>query len=133
MLTGEISYTPLEYLVLFVLTMSAIFVFTSIILLISTVSKTVKQAATISPLFMSLLLILSVCSMIDSFSEGVDKIGMVNNIIPVWNSMVLMRRVMELDYTVGSVIIACVFNAIFTAVMIVIIGNCFKKEKIVNG
>ena len=129
----NMSYSASQYLQLFAVTITAIFVLTGILLIISALAKDVKQATTIAPIILMILVVGTMLTMNESFSELIDSLGTVNYIIPAWNSMILMQKILQMDYSVVSVIVTCLSNVVFTAITIYILSVLFKNEKIVNG
>lgn len=69
----------------------------------------------------------------EGFSDMVEDLGMVNNLIPAWNAMLFMQDVIRLDYSVETTWICAGVNLLFSVVSIFVIGKCFESEKIVNG
>lgn len=131
-ITG-VSYTVTEYLLLFVSTFTAVMVLASLLLIISTLSKSVKQATTLAPVCLIVLMISAFLSTVDSFKASIEKLGDVNYLIPAWNSMQSLKDILCLDYSGRSILIGCVVNILLSVVSVFIIGRCFESEKIVNG
>lgn len=127
-----ISYRISEYILLFAVTITAVFVLTGILLIFSTLAKDVKQATNIAPTFMIVLMVACMLTMTDSVKQTVEQLGMVNAFIPAWNSLTIMRNIMEHDYSFLFVIVSCVVNLLFLAVAVFIVGRCFENERIVN-
>ena len=63
----------------------------------------------------------------------IESLGMINNIIPAWNSMLLMGDIIKLEYSVNNVLISCGVNIVFSILTICLVGRCFESERIVNG
>lgn len=125
------NYSAGEYLMLLLSVVSASFVLVGILLIVSALSKDVKQATTIAPMFMILLLVPSILSSTEGFSGIVDKAGIINQLIPVWNSSKLMRNIIEQDYSAGAFFISIAVNAAAAVIGILIVGRMFESEKII--
>lgn len=132
-LNGTFSYSVTEYILLFVITITAVFALASILLIISTIAKDVKQATNVAPVVMVVMMICGMLVTTEGFKPMVEKLGMINNMIPAWNSMLLMGDIIKIEYSLNNVLISCVVNLIFSIIAIIIIGRCFESEKIVNG
>jgi len=132
-MTDHISFGALEYMQLFFISLTAAFVLASITLTISALAKDVKQATTIAPLVMMVLMIGGMLTMNDGFSEIIENLDTVNYFIPAWNSMLLMQDIIQLKYDSMSVIITCCTNIVITFLFIFIIGRLFEHEKIINN
>lgn len=130
---GDVSYSVVEYLMLFLVTMTAVFALASILLLVSTLSKDVKQATNIAPIFLMVVLIGSMLTMSEPMKSTVEDLGTVNYIIPVWNASRMLQNLMELNYTVPNLLLTCLSNLAFAGIALFIVGRCFESEKIVNG
>lgn len=128
-----VTYTPVEYVMLFISTFTTVAVLASILLIISTLSKTVKQATTIAPIFTITIMVCNFLSTMDSFSAAIEKLGIVNNLIPAWNSIQNLKDIICLDYSSTNVLISCGVNIVVSLLSVFIIGKCFESEKIVNG
>lgn len=128
-----ISYSFVEYLLLFAVTITAIFALTGVLLLVSTLSKDVKQATNIAPIFFMVLMVAGMLKMSEDIAEKVDALGMTNAYIPAWNTMVVMQDIIELDYSPAFAIISSLVNIVFAAICIFVMGKLFENEKIVNG
>ncbi len=130
---ANMTYSVSEYLMLFLVTITAIFVLTGLLLIISALAKDVKQATTIAPFVLMILLIADMLTMNDSFSEMINGLGMINNIIPVWNSVIGMQQILQMNYSVIGILISGGINLVFTVILILILGQLFKNEKIINN
>ncbi len=130
---GGISYSFSEYLLLFGVTITAVFALAGILLILSTVAKDVKQATNIAPVFMLILMVASMLTIVESLGEAVDNLGMINACIPAWNTMVIMQDIIAFDYSPVFVAVTCITNLLFAVIAIFITGRLFENEKIVNG
>ncbi|MBQ5318580.1 MAG: hypothetical protein J6K17_05760 [Oscillospiraceae bacterium] len=104
-----------------------------VLLILSTVAKDVKQATSIAPALMMVLMVASMLTVVESFGEIVDDLGAINACIPAWNTMAVMQDVVACDYSPEFVAITCIVNLLLAAVAIFITGRLFENEKIVNG
>lgn len=129
----EIVYTFSDYALLFAVTMITVFASVSILLIISTLSNSVKQATSISSIMTFVFMIPSLLLSTDSFEKVIQTIGMRNNFIPIWNTILNIRSVIMLDYKICDIIISVAVNIVFCIIATTFIAQCFKNEKIVNG
>lgn len=128
-----ISYSISEYLLLFAVTITAVFALAGVLLILSTAAKDVKQATSIAPALMLVLMVASMLTVTESFGEAVDDLGMINACIPAWNTMVVMQDIIAFDYSPVFSVTTCLVNLLFTLAAIFVTGRLFEKEKIVNG
>lgn len=130
---SNFNYTMKEYILLFAITITAVFALSAMLLIISTLSKDVKQATNIAPAVMVILMIGGMLATTEGFKPMIENLGMTNNLIPAWNTMILMQKIINLDYSLSAVWISCGINLLFSVVSIYVIGRCFESEKILNG
>ena len=126
------SFSITEYVLLFAVTMAAVFVLVGILLIVSTLAKDVKQATTIAPMFLILLVVCGMLTMSDNIKEMVEGFGIYNYLIPAWNTIRLMQEIIEMKYDILNVAIACGVDLTVTAVMIWIVGKLFGREKMLS-
>ncbi len=129
----DVSYSFIQYLQLFGITLTAIFFLTSILLIISTLAKDVKQATTIAPIVMMVFMLAGMFTLNDDFMALVEDFGFANYFIPAWNSMLMMKDIIKMDYSVLSVVVTCSMNLVLTFIAIFIVGKLFDHENIING
>lgn len=130
---GGASYSAIDYLMLFLGVVTAMFVLAAVLLIVSTLSKDVKQATTVAPIFLFAIMIPSLLGSTEGFSASIEKLGTTNYVIPVWNSIQLLKDIIELDYTGVNVVISCAVNIVAAAIGVFAVGKLFENEKIVNG
>ena len=131
--TESITYSFSEYLLLFGVTITAVFALAGVLLILSTVAKDAKQATSIAPTLMIILMVASMLTVVESFGEVVDDLVMINACIPAWNTMIVMQDVIACDYSPEFVAVTCIVNLLFAAISIFITGRLFENENIVNG
>ena len=128
-----VTYSITEYIMLFGAVVTGSFVLVAILLIFSTIAKDVKQATLISPLLLLAIMIPSLLSSSENFSQKVDSLGTTNYLIPVWNSVKTLQDVVKVQYTGISVLITVVVNIIVAVLGVLLIGKLFNREKIING
>lgn len=132
-ISSTFNYTVTEYILLFVITITTVFVLTSGLLIISTFAKDIKQATTISPMFMMVLMLGGMLGTMEGFKPMIESLGVVNDLIPAWNTIFLMQDIIKLDYSMSTVFLTCGINILFSTGAIFFIGKCFESEKIINN
>jgi len=127
------SYGIGTYVTLFLCVVTALFVLAAILLIVSTLSKDVKQATTIAPASIFLIMIPSLLSSTEGFGKLVDRFGAKNYYIPVWNSVKLMQDIISVDYSSLNLIPVCIVNIITAVIGVYVVGLLFENEKVVNN
>ena len=126
------TFSISEYALLFAVTMSAVFVLVGILLIVSTVAKDVKQATTIAPMFLLILMVCAMLTMSESIKEMVEGFGIYNYFIPAWNTMRVLQEMIEMKYDLINVVITCGVDLLVTVVMIFIVSKLFNREKMLS-
>ncbi len=129
----DTSYSVSDYALLLGAVITGAFVCAVILLIISTVAKDTKQATTLSPVLLLVIMIPSLMCSTESFSKSVEKLGTTNYVIPVWNSVKLLQDGIKLDYSWANAGIAFGVNIVVALFGIFFIGKLFNREKIVNA
>ena len=127
------SYSIPDYSVLLGAVVTGSFVCAVILLIISTVAKDTKQATTLSPIILLVVMIPSLMCSTESFAAHVENLGTTNYLIPVWNSVKLLQDGIKLNYSWTNAGITFGVNIVVALFGIFFIGKLFKREKIVNG
>lgn len=130
---GSVSYSAGAYISLLLCVVSGAFVLAAVLMIVSTLSKDVKQATTISPIFLFVVVIPAFLSTSEGFSKKISEFGTKNYFIPVWSSVKMMKDIIELNYSVTNILIVCAVNIIAAVIGVFIVGRLFENEKIVNG
>lgn len=129
----RISYSIPDYAMILLSVVTGAFVLVALLMIVSSLSKDVKQATTISPVFMLIIMIPSMLGSTDSMAASVERLGTANYLIPVWNSMTLLKDIIELNCSALNVVLTCVVNIAAAALGLFVVGRLFENEKIVNG
>ena len=127
------NYSVSAYIALFLSVVTALLVLSSLLLITSTISKDVKQATTIAPIFLFLFMIPSLLSSTEGFSRMINQFGSKNYFIPVWNSIKFMQDIMSLNYSIKYIVPICFINILFATIFVFVVGKLFENEKIVNN
>lgn len=122
-----------DYLSLFALTMTSVLVIVSVLLLISTVTKTLKEANSVGSVVSALIICMSLLSNISATEKMINSFGKLNMLIPVWNSCKTMSDLLSFDTSGSMVLLTCLINVGYSIVLLTAVGKCFNSEKLVFG
>ena len=133
-LAVAVSYTAIDYINLFILIVSATTVLLSLMLLISTLASSIKQASSMSGVVMIIVMLCSILmgSGMD-FTEQIMDMGITNAYIPVWNSIIGIQKVFTQTLPTNMTLIALGINTAITILILSVIAKLFTSEKIVNN
>ena len=120
-------YKADTYLSIFVIIILTVILFTVILSIISTLSKSVKEAAQYSSLVMILVVLMGLTSM-----TGVE--GIASNsllyLIPIYNSVQMLSGIFALNLSMVNFAITIVANVVYIAAGIFLLSRMFQSEKI---
>lgn len=122
-----------DYLKLFALTMTAVLVIVSVLLLISTLTKNVKEASSAGSIISVSIVLMSVLSNIQSTEKIINNLGTLNIFIPIWNSVKEMSDLLLFDTSGNMIILTCLINIAYSVILLIAVGKCFNREKLVYG
>jgi len=121
-----IAYTIIDYLGLFgIILLLAIFA-SSLLLVTSTIAKTVKEASMYAmPIYMIVLLL----PMFTMFSEG-ESVNRVLYLVPVYNCILGIKGVLSLNIDLLSYLMIVLSTVVYVALLIIVLVRLFKRERI---
>lgn len=129
MMGGELSgsiYSMREYALLAVVILSTVLLMVTVISLISTFAKSVKEASTMNAPLMALVTFLGVM--------GMAGLGSANNyvlyLIPLYNSSQAMTTILSFGDAGLPVLITAFSNILFTVVGVWLLTKLFHSEKV---
>lgn len=132
---GEMSMqlTPESYLSLFLIMVTCAFALSSIVMLISAVSKTVKQAQTSSA---AVLMVVSLAGIFSSGDTGFDAQKILGDklpLIPCYNGIIEMQNIIAGSVSMNNTLMIVAVNITFALVISLIASRMFENEKIMQN
>lgn len=112
-------------LVFFVVVITSLF-FTSLLTIISTYAKTVKEANGIAA---PLMMVISIVGVTGMFSSGANE-NLVMYLIPVYNSIQCFTGILSLSFNTVAFLLTIGTNLVYISICIYIISKMFNSEKI---
>ena len=106
--------------------LSAVLIIVSLIAIISSFSKSVKEATTLAVPLMLVVMLVSVTSMfftVDSSSHALF-------LIPIYNCVQMMSEIFAFDFSGVNLAVTLVSNLAYVAVLVFVLAKMFKSEKI---
>jgi sodium transport system permease protein len=120
-------YSPLDYLMILVVTISTVLVFVALLSVLSAYAKSVKEANTYASPFMMISIVLGLSSM---FTGGALA-GTQYYLIPVFNSAQCLTAIFAMDYSAVNIFVAVLANVAFALVFVGLLAAMFGSERIV--
>ena len=113
-------------LLVFLVVMITALLFTTLLTIISTYAKTVKEANGIAAPLMMLISIVGVSGM---FASGAND-NLVMYLIPVYNSIQCFTGILSFSFNTSAILLTVGINIIYVALGIYVITKMFNSEKV---
>lgn len=123
---GNISYTPMDYVLLLLIMVASVLFFVSLIVIVSTYAKSIKQA---SALIMPIYLIVMGAGFLNMFSEDISQ-NVTQYLIPVYNVVIALKALFLFDLSYFNAWVTIIATFVYTIVLVFIIQKMFRSEKI---
>ena len=130
---GTVSWGFTMYLSLYLCALVASFAISSICLLVSTRSKTIKQANSTCSLLMIALSLSGLATTIPGFDELLNSAGKLVYAIPVFNANICMQNIINANADVADILISCGINIMFAFAMTFLSSREFDNEQIMQA
>ena len=120
------AYSFGQYVSPFLIMLSAVLIIVSLIAIISSFSKSVKEATTLAVPLMLVVMLVSVTSMfftVDSSSHALF-------LIPIYNCVQMMSEIFAFDFSGVNLAVTLVSNLAYVAVLVFVLAKMFKSEKV---
>ena len=127
-----VSYATKDYIMTFVVIICEAFALVGLILIISTLAKTARQAQTLSVIPIMVLFLGSFLTSNAGFESFLTSFGAKNYMIPMWNASYLTKNILLTGVSTTDILVACVINIIFGIFCLGVVSALFNNEKIVN-
>ena len=127
-----VSYAASDYILTFIVIICEAFALVGLILIISTLAKTARQAQTLSVIPIMVLFLGSFLTSNAGFDGVLTKIGSKNYLVPMWNASYLTKNILLSGVSTTDILITCAINIVFGIVCLGVVSVLFNNEKIVN-
>lgn len=127
-----VSYATKDYILTFAVILCEAFALVGLILIISTLAKTARQAQTLSVIPIMILFLGSFLTSNDGMQSLLAKVGFKNYLIPMWNASYLTKNILLSGVSTTDILITCAINIVFGILCLGVVSVLFNNEKIVN-
>ena len=118
-------YGVVDYLMLACVILTTVLVLVSLISIVSTFAKSIKEAGTaVSPLMIFVMVI----SLTPLFSTGAKRLGIFA--IPIYNSVQCMHGVFSFSYEPLQIVVTCLCNLVYAGLLSFVLTRLFNSEKV---
>jgi sodium transport system permease protein len=125
--SGIIEYTAMEYLQIFVIVLSTVLVFVALLSVLSTYSKTIKEANSYAAPLMMISMALGMSNM---FTGGAMS-EYYYYLIPIFNSAQALMAVFSAEVSTLNIAVTTLANTALALICVGVIAQMFNSEKIV--
>jgi sodium transport system permease protein len=123
-------YNVGTYIALFGVILVTVIFFTTILSLVSTLAKNVKESSQWSSVIMILVMMLGVTSLI---GMGDIPSAPYLYLIPVYNSVLCMSSIFSLSVNILNFIITILSNVLYISLGVYLLAKMFNSEKIMSN
>jgi sodium transport system permease protein len=123
-------YGPLTYGLLFAVMIVTLIFFTTILSIVSTLAKNVKESSQWSSVLMVIVMVLGVSSMAGMGNVPED---FKMYLIPVYNSVQCMSSIFALKINYVNILVTIVSNVIYIGAGVFLLAKMFNSEKIMSS
>lgn len=125
-LEGGISYTALDYIGILVILLALSVLASSILLVTSTIAKTVKEASMLAmPIYMTAIIIPA----ITMFSSGGND-NPILYLIPIYNTVLGFKGILGMNIDLGNFFLIIGSSVVYIGLIIFLLIKMFKNERI---
>lgn len=119
------SYSVGQYFALFAVMISAVLIIVSLISIISSYARSVKEAASFSVPLMIVVMLVGISTMLFTTSAPAAFL------IPVYNCVQVMAQIFSLQFSWVSLVITLVSNLVYIVLLVFLLTKMFKSEKVI--
>ncbi len=123
-------YGPLTYGLLFAVMIVTLIFFTTILSIVSTLAKNVKESSQWSSVLMVIVMVLGVSSMAGMGNVPED---FKMYLIPVYNSVQCMSSIFALKINYVNILVTIISNVIYIGAGVFLLAKMFNSEKIMSS
>lgn len=121
------AYTVGQYVSLFFIMLSAVLIIVSLISIISSFAKSVKEATTLSVPLMIVVMLVSLTTVIFTVNSSAHALFL----IPVYNCVQVMSEIFSFKFNAINLAITLASNVFYVALLVFVLTRMFKSEKII--
>lgn len=121
------AYTVGQYVSLFFIMLSAVLIIVSLISIISSFAKSVKEATTLSVPLMIVVMLVSLTTVIFTVNSSAHALFL----IPVYNCVQVMSEIFSFKFNAINLAITLASNVYYVALLVFVLTRMFKSEKII--
>ena len=129
---GEITlsmYSIETFIGVFGVILVTVMLFTTLLSIISTIAKNIKEASQWSSILMVLVMVLGVSSLV---GMGNIPTNPLLYLIPIYNSVQCMSSIFALSFNIVNFIITILVNIVYITIGVFILTKMFNSEKIMS-
>ena len=118
------AYSAWEYLALFAVMLSAVLIIVSLISILSSLARSVKEATTYSVPLMIAVMLVGLSSMLFTTQSPAA------HLIPVFNCVQVMSAVFSGSFSAANLLIALGSNLVYIVLLVYVLARMFRSERV---
>lgn len=121
------AYSVWQYLALFAVMISAVLLIVTLISIISSFARSVKEATSFSVPLMIVVMLVGLSTMLFTVSPSAHAAFL----IPVYNCVQVMAEIFSLEFSAVNLLITLASNLVYIALLVWVLTRMFRSERVI--
>lgn len=121
------AYSVWQYLALFAVMISAVLLIVTLISIISSYARSVKEATSFSVPLMIVVMLVGLSTMLFTVSPSAHAAFL----IPVYNCVQVMAEIFSLEFSAVNLLITLASNLVYIALLVWVLTRMFRSERVI--
>ena len=121
------AYSVWQYLALFAVMISAVLLIVTLISIISSYARGVKEATSFSVPLMIVVMLVGLSTMLFTVSPSAHAAFL----IPIYNCVQVMAEIFSLEFSAANLLIALASNLVYIVLLVWLLARMFRSERVI--
>lgn len=121
------AYSVWQYLALFAVMISAVLLIVTLISIISSFARSVKEATSFSVPLMIVVMLVGLSTMLFTVSPSAHAAFL----IPIYNCVQVMAEIFSLEFSAANLLITLASNLVYIALLVWVLTRMFRSERVI--
>lgn len=121
------AYSVWQYLALFAVMISAVLLIVTLISIISSFARSVKEATSFSVPLMIVVMLVGLSTMLFTVSPSAHAAFL----IPIYNCVQVMAEIFSLEFSAANLLITLASNLVYIALLVWLLARMFRSERVI--
>ncbi len=122
-----VAYSVWQYLALFAVMISAVLLIVTLISIISSFARSVKEATSFSVPLMIVVMLVGLSTMLFTVSPSAHAAFL----IPIYNCVQVMAEIFSLEFSAVNLLITLASNLVYIALLVWVLTRMFRSERVI--